>query len=429
MCAAATRVSGPLDIGLLRASIEAVVARHESLRTRVVLKDGAPIQWIDHAGACPLQLVDLAGLSRDSVEAEAARLAKHFVDQSIDLSTGPLFEAQLLRLSHDQHVLIVALDHITADGLSFEILNREVWTLYEHGGEQAAPALPALPIQFADYAAWQAERSAAWRRRHASYWEACLAGAKGVRLPLRALDVTGQPAGAMLHFCFGTQLSGRLAELAWHQRVPLSLVILAIYVAVMSRWCQQRDVLLGFVTHGRDRPELDQMIGSLANYLYLRLQLEPASTFVALLKHIVEQLCTAQRHRDFGRVPDLLPDCATELYFNWIPASPTFRWLPLNCMPNWLPPGSTVTAGGLRSAADRSLRVEPFPLATSWSFKFTTLFYDSPAGVSVAVWYWPELIAEGAVECLMHDLRASAVEFVRHPQAVLACVPMSAAGA
>ncbi|HEX3249416.1 MAG TPA: amino acid adenylation domain-containing protein, partial [Pyrinomonadaceae bacterium] len=175
----AVRLSGELKVTALERALSEVVRRHEALRTTFPTVDGLPVQRITEACALQLPLVDLSGMV--APEAEVERLASEEAQRPFDLSVGPLLRAQLLRVTDEEHVVVVTMHHIVSDGWSMNLLVREVSRLYEAYRSGQESPLPELPIQYADYAAWQRE----WLNgevldRELSYWREQLAGAPPV---------------------------------------------------------------------------------------------------------------------------------------------------------------------------------------------------------------------------------------------------------
>jgi Condensation domain len=408
LCAESARVFGPLNVDLLQKSIEVVVLRHESLRTRFVIVDGVPRQHVEPAGDYHLNVVDLAAVSSVKVESEAKRVAQEFIEEHVDLSTGPLFDARLLKLNECEHVLILVVDHMVSDTISWSILSKEIWTSYDQALQGRPFFLPTLPVQFADYAVWQQRTHSAWLEKHEAYWRGRLAGARRTQLRCsERFPETQDPIGVtMLHFSFGKILTTKLRDVARRERTLLSMVFLTIYVAVMSRWCNQDDLIMQFVSHGRHgHSELENMIGFIANHLHFRVEITKGDTFVDLLKRASGEFYSAYQHQDFDRVPDLIPECATDLYFNW--RSTKLKPPPVRH----------------QGEAARSLRIQPFPLkAPASSNLFTPLFSDTPAGVGVMLVYRHDLVARSTIERFYHDLRFVAEEFARYPLASIASV-------
>ena len=156
------RMCGRLNQEALERALEAIVARHEILRTHFVNADGDPGQVINSIVSVSLPVIDLTGLSEEGREAEARRLAKEEARRPFDLSRGPLLRTTLLRLAEEQNILLLIMHHIVSDGWSMGVFYRELAALYEAFSIGESASLPDLPIQYADYAIWQRQ----WLQDH-----------------------------------------------------------------------------------------------------------------------------------------------------------------------------------------------------------------------------------------------------------------------
>lgn len=183
--AGAVRLHGALDTSALQRSFEALVERHESLRTTFAQEEGLPVQLVAAEGTCPVVLVDLSALPEPQREQEARRLAMEETRKPFDLMHGQLLRARLFRLSAGDHILVMTMHHIISDGGSLGILVREVAQLYAAFAAGRAPELAPLPIQYADYAQWQREwlGTEGVLTEHVAYWKKQLAGAPVLQLP------------------------------------------------------------------------------------------------------------------------------------------------------------------------------------------------------------------------------------------------------
>lgn len=408
MCASAVRLTGSLHADILQQSIDAVVRRHESLRTRIVKVDGVSRQHIDAPSPFELPLVDISGIPPECVEAEAKRIARDFLDEEIDLSSESLFDARLLRLSNREHVLILVVDHMVSDAASCEIIGREVWTLYSQTMQGQPHSLPPLPVQFADYALWLSDTYDTWRKKHEGYWRERIDGVRSVKIPADfEIKPVTCPIGATAHFPLGRVLSEELREFAQHEGILLPLVALSVYVAMMTRWCREEDFLVGFVSHGRrHRPELKNMVGYLASLLLLRIKMGSHDTFVDLARKVKLEFHTACEHQDFGQLLNLFPECTPEVTFNWISNSRTLR------------------SSDHHQKNATELKVQAFPVSSAWPLKFTPLFYDGPAGVGFTVHYRPDFLEGSTIQWFGRNFRLLAAEFVRCPSRCVASVSM-----
>jgi len=400
LCAGAVRVLGPLNTELLRDSIDAVVRRHDSLRTRIVIVHGTPVQHIDPAREYRPEVVDLVTFSQIDIEKEARHVAQEFFEKQIDLSVGLLFEAKLLRLSDQEHVLLLALDHIVGDGFSNGILSREIWTLYDRAVKGLPSPLPQVTIQFADYAVWLLRTHAARKLKSEAHWIDRMTGAPHVTVPVDSgREEFEKPVGALLHIPFGKGLSDGLRSVARHERTLLPVVILTAFVITMARWCGQGDVSVVFVSHGRyRRHELQSMIGCLAHRMLFRISIDNAETLVDLLKRVHQEFLSGIDHHDF--VPEIRPEI-TEVMFSWGGlATYSARWTVVH-----------------KLNTGNELRLQPFPVSQTWPVKFLPFFSDTPAGVVVTVNYRPDLLSLQTIERFGGNLRLVGEEIVRNPLA------------
>ncbi|HEX7239064.1 MAG TPA: amino acid adenylation domain-containing protein, partial [Longimicrobiaceae bacterium] len=204
---AALRLRGSLDVAALRAGLDALVRRHETLRTTLAERDGGPVQVIHPSAPVPLPVLDLRALPEAAREAEAGRLVAEEALRPFDLARGPLLRSTLLRLGADEHVLCFTMHHVVSDGWSMDVLVREASALY------AGEPLPELPVQYADYAVWQRDRlSGDFLAEQVGYWKRALRGAPPLlELPTDRARAAGQGTLAGRHaFALPAGLTARL---------------------------------------------------------------------------------------------------------------------------------------------------------------------------------------------------------------------------
>lgn len=407
VCTEAVRVTEDLDVELLQRCLNETLRRHESLRTRLVAIDGLPRQEIDPYSERQFELIDLTKLPASAVADELTRLSEAFLRESYLISVGPFFDAKIFRLQHDEHVVILAIDHMVADGVSVKVLNGEIWTLYDRAKNGLPFSLPPLAVQFPDYAVWQHKTYLHWLSRHAAYWKKRMTGAPLAALPFDHDLVQGAaPVGAFLQLPLGKGLSGKLQDVARREKILPGLVILTVYLAVMSQWCKQRDLLVTFVSSGRGRPELHNMIGFLSNHIHLRLEVDPDDSFNDLLRRVTAEYYSAYEHQDYGWVPSFVPECKDSipninLYFNWLPAG----WSHLSD-----------SAGG----AARTVQVQPHSLPMlPHRFKFRPCFSETEAGIVTIVQYRSDLFQKRTIENFVENLRRHARRFTQNPHALI----------
>ncbi|HWW72462.1 MAG TPA: condensation domain-containing protein, partial [Duganella sp.] len=293
----ALRLRGPLDKPALRAAVERIVERHEILRTRFVTVGGQPCQVIDAPQGFALEYSDVAGVAEDELQ----RICRREAVAPFDLARGPLMRAHLLRLADDDHMLLVTMHHIISDGWSLSVLASEFSSLYRAFRSGAADPLPPLAIQYADYAAWQRE----WLRgpmlqRQLQYWERQLHGIPElIGLPTdRPRPATQDYHGATLPVALDEELSRDLRTLGQRHGATLYMTVLAAWAAVLARLSGQSQVVIGSSEAGRNRAELEPLIGFFVNAQAIRFNLDGPLSVRELLAQSRQLALQAQEHRD-----------------------------------------------------------------------------------------------------------------------------------
>jgi amino acid adenylation domain-containing protein len=294
------RLSGRLDREALRFALDRIVHRHEALRTRFVLVDGEPIQQIDAADSgFALVEEDLAG-ERNQEEVLAA-LAAAEAGRGFDLERGPLIRGRLLRLRGDEHVLLVTMHHIVSDGWSMGILLKELSALYTARCAGQEDPLPALRIQYGDYAQWQRRwLSGEVLESQAEYWRTALSGAPELlELPTdhtRPLQQSYE--GGRIEVELNTQLTARLKALSLRRGTTLFMTILAGFAALLSRLSGQQDIVIGAPVANRTRSEVEGLIGFFVNTLALRLDLSGDPSVHEFLGQVKQRTLSAQTNQE-----------------------------------------------------------------------------------------------------------------------------------
>ncbi|MET0396637.1 MAG: non-ribosomal peptide synthase/polyketide synthase [Longimicrobiaceae bacterium] len=307
----ALRLRGELDVTALRASVDALVRRHETLRTTLQERDGAPVQVVHPAAPVKLVELDLRGLPGADRDIEAARLAAEESLLPFDLARGPLLRCTLLRLDDDDHVLCFTLHHVVTDGWSMDVLVREVSALYAAFSRGEEAHLPELPVQYADFAVWQREwLSGEVLDEQIGYWKDALAGAP----PLLEIAVdrprsAAQGTRAGMHsFVLPDTVAAGLRALSRREGATLFMTLLAAWQTLLVRYAGQEDVVVGTPIAGRTRVELEGLIGFFVNMLPMRGDLAGDPTWAALLGRVRETAlgAYAHQHLPFERLVDEL---------------------------------------------------------------------------------------------------------------------------
>jgi len=298
----ALRLRGVLDLDLLKQSFAAVIQRHEVLRTRYTADDeGDPIAVIAPRVDLPLPVLDLSHLQRMEQEARVAEATLNNTRQAISLEQAPLLRAEVLRLSASEHVLLYSMHHIISDGWSMSVLVDELVQHYaalQHGGP--SPLLP-LPVQYADYARWQLHMERAGvLAEQARYWQTALAGSSGILALPADYPRPARPsyAGSNLQFTLAEPLRLKLEALAQGAGVTLYSAMLAAFQALLHSVSGSDDLLIGADVAGRQRPELEGLIGFFVNVLPLRSRFDPEQSFATFLAATQDTALSAFEHQD-----------------------------------------------------------------------------------------------------------------------------------
>ncbi|HEX8272559.1 MAG TPA: amino acid adenylation domain-containing protein, partial [Longimicrobiaceae bacterium] len=294
------RLRGPLDARALAAALTEIVRRHEALRTVFRASDNEPEQVVLPAAPFPLPTVDLAGLPDDARDAEVRRLAAEDAARPFDLARGPLARAALLRAGADDALLLLGMHHVASDGWSLRVLLRELAALYPAFAAGQPSPLPELPVQYADFAAWQRTRLAGEALEgQLGYWRERLAGMPPLlELPTdRPRPPVADDRGGAVGFALSPEAAQALRALARREGATLFAVLLAGFQALLGRYAGSEDVPVGTAVAGRTRLETEGLIGFFVNTLVLRGDLSGGPTGRALVGQARERLLEAHVHQ------------------------------------------------------------------------------------------------------------------------------------
>ncbi|HZF09531.1 MAG TPA: amino acid adenylation domain-containing protein, partial [Thermoanaerobaculia bacterium] len=307
---AAVLLRGPLDRAVLAAVFAEMTRRHEVLRTRFPASfpdmEGSPVQEIAPAAVVALPLVDLAGLTGlTGPDAERTRLEREEARRPFYLARGPLLRTTLVRgagsAGENEHTLLVTLHHIAADGWSVGVLEREVAALYGAFAAGRPSPLPDLPVQYADYAAWQRARFRGERlEREVAWWRERLAGVPAeLALPFdRPRPALPEQRGATLPFALPADLSAALARRSRQAEATPFMVLLSALQALLARYSGERRVPVGTPVANRPRVELEGLIGFFVNTLALVGDLDGDPSFGDLLARTRGMALAAFAHQE-----------------------------------------------------------------------------------------------------------------------------------
>ncbi|WP_438289008.1 non-ribosomal peptide synthase/polyketide synthase [Burkholderia pseudomallei] len=297
----AVRLRGALDVDALQRALSRIVSRHDALRTTFALEGEQPVQRVhaDDGAGLRLRIDDLRGCA--DAGARRARILAGQASEPFDLARGPLVRGALVREADDVHTLCVTIHHIVSDGWSIDVFCRELSELYRaFAGGQPDP-LPPLPVQYADYAAWQ-QRGIGGATLHAQaeYWRDALAGAPTLlELPTdRPRPPQPDYAGATVGLALDAPLTAGLRALARRHGATLFMTVFAAWSVLLSRLSRQTDVVIGTPSANRGHAQIEGLIGFFVNTIALRVDLDGAPTVAELLARVKARTLAAQQHQD-----------------------------------------------------------------------------------------------------------------------------------
>ncbi|MFG1645701.1 amino acid adenylation domain-containing protein, partial [Amycolatopsis sp. NPDC049252] len=304
----AVRLHGELVVDALAEAFTGLVARHEPLRTTFASADGHGVQVVHPPAPVPVPVTDLGGHPAGSREAVLAEVLRADGEQPFDLREGPLLRVKLIRLAPREHVLTVTVHHIVTDGWSNGLIAEEIGLRYAAALRGEAADLPPLPVQYADFAAWQrgllAERVLAGQ---VAYWTERLRELTPLELPTdRPRPPVRTTSGATRELVVPAAVTARLEQVSRQRGTTLFTTLVAACQVLLGRWAGQDDVAVGTVTSGRERAELESLVGFFVNTLVLRSRVRPELPFTEFLDEVSAGVRAAFDHQDlpFDRVVD-----------------------------------------------------------------------------------------------------------------------------
>jgi hypothetical protein len=397
------RLSGALNVEALRASLQMLFARHDSLRATIFLDEANPRQCIQPVDHFPVDtLIAASGkLEASSIETTLSE----FANKRQDLEVGPLFEVKLVQCSSNETLLVWGINHFVADGQSLHVLFRELWLLYRKLLRADSSPLPPLAItQISNYQAWQQETHRLWRINHQRDWLHHLADADGIRWPPEQHLSESTPGSTYrCHVCFPAPLTAAIGVLARRARSMVSLIIITVYVALIARWCNQHKFVAQITLNGRDTLDHRYLVGFLAHFTYLRIELRSNDTYIDLLRQVTQEYRRAISQRDFGSVVSDTPEVSAGTYFQWL---------------SWGMDG----VGGVPTPAEASaidlqgeLVIVPRRRPVDESFRFSTMLWNTPEGIRGTLLTRADLYSVSTLEKICLTMRETAARMVENP--------------
>ncbi len=295
------KISGSVNADAIESSLNIIAQRHEGLRTAFSTTVDQPLQIIHDTVRVRLQRIDVSHLPEIERDAEAMRLIGEDANRPFDLTQAPLMRAILVRVSNDQHYLLLNVHHIVSDRWSMGVLSQELANLYETTIEGKPPELPALPLQYADYSEWQRGwLQGAVLEKQLAYWKDKLKDIPPVlELPTdRPRQATENFRGEVTYLTLPFVLTDQLTQLGRKHGATLFMTLLAAFQALLSRHSGQDDIVVGTAIANRTHPDLEKVIGFFLNTLPLRTRLSGDPSFTELIARAKETALGAYAHQD-----------------------------------------------------------------------------------------------------------------------------------
>ncbi|MFP2900473.1 amino acid adenylation domain-containing protein, partial [Corallococcus sp. 4LFB] len=381
----AIELKGELKLEALEQAFTALQERHESLRTTFRTVEGTPVQVIAPPSPVTLEVADLRGVAVPERQDELSRRVREESLRPFHLGRGPLVRASLVRTGDEEHVLLVTMHHVISDGWSMGVVIRELASLYDAYLHGRPSPLPPLELQYPDYAAWQREwLQGETLKAQLDWWKQQLEGAPDViALPTDRPRPAIQSSRGAKHFVqLPRAVSEALKALGQKEGATPFMTLLAAWQVLLARYTGQDDISVGTPIAGRNRAELEGLIGFFINTLVLRAKVNAGMTFRQVLAHVREQALGAYAHQDvpFEKLVDLLQPVRT------LSHSPLFQVM-------FSLQNAPVSELVLPDVALRTLRVE----AQTTKFELTLSLSDTPEGFSGSIEYNTDLFDAGTV--------------------------------
>jgi len=424
---AALRLQGELKVDVLQQALNEIVARHEILRTQFVTIENGPSQKILSQIEIEVPVIEMPVIEltltespaieaspqnnlSDDIESSIRPYLQTLVAQPFDLETGPLIRCQLLKLNATDHILAVTVHHIVADYWSLKLLMKEIALLYSAFSLNQASPLPALPIQYGDYAAWQHTQQAEFQDQ-LDYW------LQQLPTPPTLLQLPTdfpRPAvqsfnGARYHFTLSPELSEELSQLAQQSQATLFMTLIAAFQVLLYRYSGQSDILVGSTVSNRDRAEAKDLIGLFVNNLVFRAEVTPNQSFTHFLQQVKTTALSAYSHKEvpFEQVVDAL-QIERQLSHNAL--FQVMFILHNTPTANFALPELTVTALKLDNSAAR--------------FDLSLDMYENEAGLTGIFEYNTDLFKPSTIERLVTHFERLLAGIVANPESSLGLLPL-----
>jgi amino acid adenylation domain-containing protein/non-ribosomal peptide synthase protein (TIGR01720 family) len=404
-CPFALDLRGPLRRGALERTLDEIVRRHEVLRTRFPAVDGSPVQIIEPMTGLTLVDIDPEVIPLQRRAGGVAGLMAEEFERPFDLKNGPVIRATLVRQSEHRHTLLLAMHHIICDAWSLGVLLHEITELYDAFSQGRPPKLDDPPIQYADFAAWQRSWVKGGQfQTELDYWSGTLKGCSTVMgLPFdRPRPLIPTYAGACLTTVLPDELARRVREVSRRHGATLFMTLLAGFQAFLHRLSGQDEINVGVASAGRNRVEIEGLVGLFLNMLVLRADLSGNLRFFELLAQVREAVFGAFAHQNLPfekLVEEFQPDRSQG-------AAPLFQV----AFGIDRPPQSSVKTGELEITLLE-------PEVTTARYDLTLWISERPDRLEASWTYSKDLFNAGTIEGLQRRFEALLASAVLKPEA------------
>ena len=397
------RLCGALDRARLQKSLDLIIERHATLRTRFIEENGQPRQLLQPAESLELHYEDFSETEGFSSALVQKRILQE-VHRPFDLQQGPLLRGSLYRFGEEEHFLLLTMHHIISDGWSLRVIEKELGTLYEALGRQEEPLpLQKLPIQYVDFAYWQRQQlQEEALTEHLAYWREQLQDLQPLSLP------TDYPRPALpgyqgkrVRIQIPLHLTQQLEALGQREEATLFMSLLTVFQILLSRYTGQLDIAVGSPIANRTRQEIEGLVGFFVNSLVLRTKLDEQASFLDLLRLVRDITLDAYAHQDlpFERlVEELQPERALN-------RNPLFQIV------------FALQSTQMETIQLTDLRLEPLVIDNEVT-RFDLEFHigRTAHGLEGVFIYNTDLFAEATIERMVHHYTNLLEEIVQHPQ-------------
>jgi amino acid adenylation domain-containing protein len=408
------RLTGPLVEEALRCALDGIVARHETLRTTFEAPDGIPTQRIHPPGRADWEKIDLSPVAEDQRMQEAQTRIVQEAGNPFDLTKDRMLRARLYRLAPDDHILLMVMHHIATDGWSMSLLLRELSALYSAYVQGKQAQLPVLPLQYADYAAWQREHLQGHvLEPDLAYWRRQLGTAPPILLlPTdRRRPSTAAYDGDRVSAVLPNSLVDQLKSMARAEGATLFMVLLASLMVLLQHYSGQDDISVGVPIAGRGHPDVENLIGFFVNMLVIREGISGDSPYYTFLKNVRKTCLNAYEHQDlpFERLVELLNP---QRLHNRTP----FFQVALSLMP---------AVHGQPEFAGLSTAEVPI-MTKSAKFDLSISIWKSTAGLAISMTYPTSLFDRITVQQMLDQYCYLSEWVARYPHERIDAIPLAA---